>query len=195
MGDADLDRAESRTTYRNEDDIAAGLRRRDPDAMEALYDLVSRRAFGLAFRMLGDSQSAEDVLQESFLSIWRAAERIDHSRGRLQSYVLTVVHRRAIDALRSRKAAPAVELPEDLPLPDERVDVAGTVASEIDAEAVRGALAALPEDQRQAVDMAYFQGLTHVEIADALNLPLGTVKSRLRLAVDKLRVSLSGYWS
>jgi RNA polymerase sigma-70 factor (ECF subfamily) len=161
--------------------------------MEALYDLLSRRAFGLAYRMLGDSQSAEDVVQESFLSIWKAAERIDLSRGRLQSYVLTVVHRRAIDSLRSRKGTLTKELPEDMPLVDERADVAGTVAKALDGEVVRGALEGLPEEQREVVDMAYFQGLTHVEIAEGLGLPLGTVKSRLRLALDKMRVSLSGY--
>ncbi len=161
--------------------------------MEALYDLLSRRAFGLAYRMLGETQSAEDVVQDSFLSIWRAADRIDLSRGRLQSYVLTVVHRRAIDVLRSRKGSATKELPEDMPLVDERADVAGTVARELDGEAVRGALDVLPEEQRRVVDMAYFQGLTHVEIADGLGVPLGTVKSRLRLALDKLRVSLSGY--
>lgn len=161
--------------------------------MEALYDLLSRRAFGLAYRMLGDSQSAEDVVQDAFLSVWRAAERIDLARGRLQSYVLTVVHRRAIDVLRRRKGSQAGELPEDMPLADERADVAASVARALDGEAVRGALDVLPEEQKQVVDMAYFQGLTHVEIADGLGLPLGTVKSRLRLAMDKLRVSLSGY--
>lgn len=161
--------------------------------MEALYDLLSRRAFGLAYRMLGDSQSAEDVVQDSFLSIWRAAERIDLSRGRLHSYVLTVVHRRAIDVLRTRKGALSNSLPEDLPLADERVDVEGTVAKALDGDTVRQALEGLPGEQRQVVDMAYFQGLTHVEIAEKLALPLGTVKSRLRLALDKMRVSLSGY--
>jgi RNA polymerase sigma-70 factor (ECF subfamily) len=161
--------------------------------MEALYDLLSRRAFGLAYRMLGDSPSAEDVVQESFLSIWRAAERIDLSRGRLQSYVLTVVHRRAIDVLRTRKGAHSTTLPEDLPLADERVDVEGTVTKALDGDTVRQALEGLPGEQRQVVDLAYFQGLTHVEIAEKLALPLGTVKSRLRLALDKMRVSLSGY--
>ena len=161
--------------------------------MEALYDLLSRRAFGLAYRMLGDSQSAEDVVQDAFLSVWRAAERIDLARGRLQSYVLTVVHRRAIDVLRSRKGSPTRELPEDMPLADERADVAASVAKTLDGEVVRGALNGLPEEQRQVVEMAYFQGLTHVEIAKGLGLPLGTVKSRLRLALDKMRVSLSGY--
>jgi RNA polymerase sigma-70 factor, ECF subfamily len=159
--------------------------------MEALYDSLSRQAFGLAYRMLGDTQSAEDVVQEAFLSVWRAAERIDTTRGKLQSYVLTVVHRRAIDALRTRKGVvqPVDEAPD---VRDERADVAGTVEMVMDAQAVRAALKELPEEQKAVVEMAYYQGLTHVEIADKTSLPLGTVKSRLRLALEKIRASLSG---
>jgi RNA polymerase sigma-70 factor (ECF subfamily) len=162
--------------------------------MEALYDRLSRQAFGLAYRMLGDSQSAEDVVQDAFLSVWRAAERIDASRGKLQSYVLTVVHRRAIDVLRARKA-PVTQLgADDAPdIRDRRTDVVETVAMMLDAQAVRNALGALPEEQRMVVEMAYFRGLTHVEIAERLALPLGTVKSRLRLALNKIRAALSGH--
>lgn len=160
--------------------------------MEALYDGLSRQAFGLAYRMLGDTQSAEDVVQEAFLSIWRAAARIDAKRGKLQSYVLTVVHRRAIDALRARKglAQPTHDPPD---IKDERADVAATVEMVLDAQAVRAALGGLPEEQKAVVEMAYYQGLTHVEIAEKTNLPLGTVKSRLRLALDKIRVALAGH--
>ena len=161
--------------------------------MEALYDLLSRRAFGLAYRMLGDSQSAEDAVQDAFLSVWRAADRIDLARGRLQSYVLTIVHRRAIDVLRSRRSSQAEDLPDDVPIPGERDVVSAIVSKALDGEVVRGALGELPVEQQQVVDIAYFQGLTHVEIAEGLGLPLGTVKSRLRLALDKMRVSLSEY--
>jgi RNA polymerase sigma-70 factor (ECF subfamily) len=159
--------------------------------MEALYDSLSRQAFGLAYRMLGDRQSAEDVVQEAFLSVWRAAERVDTTRGKLQSYVLTVVHRRAIDALRTRKGlAQPVEDPPDVR--DERADVAGTVEMVMDAEAVRAALGSLPQEQKAVVEMAYYQGMTHNEIAERTKLPLGTVKSRLRLGLDKIRASLAG---
>lgn len=160
--------------------------------MEALYDGLSRQAFGLAYRMLGDTHAAEDVVQEAFLSIWRAAERVDTTRGKLQSYVLTVVHRRAIDALRTRKglAQPTDDPPD---IKDERADVAARVEMVLDAEAVRAALGGLPEEQKAVVEMAYYQGLTHVEIAEKTNLPLGTVKSRLRLALDKIRVALAGH--
>jgi RNA polymerase sigma-70 factor (ECF subfamily) len=160
--------------------------------LEALYDRVSRQAFGLAYRMLGDSQLAEDVVQDAFLSVWRAAERADASRGKLQSYVLTVVHRRAIDVIRSRKNV--AQMGDDPPeIPDNKTDVAETVEMVLDAQAVRSALGNLPDEQRMVVEMAYFQGLTHVEIAEGLALPLGTVKSRLRLALDKIRAALTGH--
>ena len=189
---SDLAASTSRTSYQDDNSIAAGLRRRDPLAMEALYDGLSRQAFGLAYRMLGDTHAAEDVVQEAFLSIWRAAERVDTQRGKLQSYVLTVVHRRAIDALRSRKGL--AQRTDDRPdIRDERADVAATVEMVLDAQAVRAALGELPAEQRAVVEMAYYQGLTHVEIADKTDLPLGTVKSRLRLALDKIRVALAGY--
>jgi len=160
--------------------------------MEALYDRLSRQAFGLAYRMLGDTHAAEDVVQEAFLSVWRAAERIDTARGKLQSYVLTVVHRRAIDALRARKglAKPTDDPPD---IRDERADVAETVEMVLDAQAVRAALGELPAEQRAVVEMAYYQGMTHVEIAEKTDLPLGTVKSRMRLALEKIRVALAGY--
>ncbi|MEO8456693.1 MAG: sigma-70 family RNA polymerase sigma factor [Chloroflexota bacterium] len=158
--------------------------------MEALYDRLSRQAFGLAYRMLGDSHAAEDVVQETFLSVWRASDRIDTTRGKLSSYLLTVVHRRAIDALRSRKATVDTDSAPDIK--DERADVPRTVEMVMDAEAVRTALTGLPEEQRAVVDMAYYKGMTHVEIAEKLSLPLGTVKSRMRLALDKIRIALAG---
>jgi RNA polymerase sigma-70 factor (ECF subfamily) len=159
--------------------------------MEALYDRMSRRAFGLAYRIVGDGAAAEDVVQEAFLSLWRTAERIDSTRGNLQSYILTIVHRRSIDVLRSRSGLAERQLPEDAA---ERVagegDFTERVASQVDGEVVRSALGGLPDDQRQVVDMAYYQGLTHAEIAERLGVPLGTVKGRMRLALEKMRGSL-----
>jgi RNA polymerase sigma-70 factor (ECF subfamily) len=156
--------------------------------MESLYDLYSRQAYGLAYRIVNDAHSAEDIVQEAFMSVWRSAERVDAARGKLKSYLLTVVHRRAIDFVRARKARPAGEQPEN---PDafgsEDPDYAALVASSIEGEAVRSAVRELPEDQLRVVEMAYYSGLTHTEIAHELDVPLGTVKSRLRLALDKLR--------
>ncbi len=159
--------------------------------MEALYDRMSRRAFGLAYRIVGDGAAAEDVVQEAFLSLWRTAERIDSERGNLQSYILTIVHRRSIDVLRSRNGLSERLLPDDAA---ERLasegDFTERVARQVDGEVARSALGGLPDDQRQVVDMAYYQGLTHAEIAERLGLPLGTVKGRMRLALEKMRGSL-----
>ena len=159
--------------------------------MEVLYDRLSRRAFGLAYRIVGDGPAAEDVVQEAFLAVWRSAERIDAARGNLRSYVLTIVHRRAIDVLRSRSGLSERQLPESAAelLPREG-DFTEAVASSVDGAVVRGALEDLPEDQRQVIEMAYYQGLTHIEISERLGLPLGTVKSRMRLALQKMRGSL-----
>lgn len=158
--------------------------------MEVLYDRLSRQAFGLAYRMLGDGAAAEDVVQEAFLSVWRGSDRIDAARGKLQSLVLTIVHNKAIDVLRSRKSGTT-----DLPLEPavERAaegDFTERVATTVDAQVVRDALDSLPEDQRQAVELAYYGGLTHTEISERLGLPLGTVKGRLRLALEKMRTTL-----
>ena len=158
--------------------------------MEILYDRLSRQAFGLAYRMLGDGAASEDIVQEAFLSVWRQADRIDTARGKLQSLVLTVVHNKAIDFLRSKKSG-AGDLPlEPAEARAEEGDFTERVATAVDGEVVRDALGTLPEDQREAVELAYYGGLTHTEIAERLGVPLGTVKGRLRLALDKLRVTL-----
>jgi DNA-directed RNA polymerase specialized sigma24 family protein len=99
----DLNTSAGRTTYTEEDELAAGLRRREPEAVEALYDRLSRQAFGLAYRILGDGPAAEDAVQEAFLTVWRQADRFDPARGKLSSFVMTVVHHKAIDSLRVRR--------------------------------------------------------------------------------------------
>jgi RNA polymerase sigma-70 factor (ECF subfamily) len=161
--------------------------------MEALYDRLSRQAFGLAYRILGDAPAAEDAVQEAFLTVWRQSERVDAARGKLTSFVLTIVHHRAIDALRSRKG----QMSKQVSLDPELVEKAGPDVTErallaLDRDAVRDAVAQLPDDQRQTVMMAYFEGKTHVEISDELGVPLGTVKSRMRLALEKMRTAFAG---
>jgi RNA polymerase sigma-70 factor (ECF subfamily) len=183
--------ASERTIYREDGDLAAALRRREPLAMEVLYDRLSRQAFGLAYRIMGDGPSAEDVVQEAFLTVWRQADRIDAARGKLSSFVLTLVHNKAIDALRARSGRVARQVSVDVAdIEKEGADVSERVLQSVSRDEVREALAAVPEDQRRAIEMAYYQGLTHVEIAEALDLPLGTVKSRLRLGLEKMRVVL-----
>jgi RNA polymerase sigma-70 factor (ECF subfamily) len=161
--------------------------------MEVLYDRLSRQAFGLAYRILGDSGAAEDAVQEAFLTVWRQSHKVDAARGKLTSFVLTVVHHKAIDALRARKGHMSRQVSLDPVLVEKAgPDVTERALLALDRDAVRDAVALLPEDQRRVVLMAYFEGKTHVEISVELGVPLGTVKSRMRLALDKMRTSLAG---
>jgi RNA polymerase sigma-70 factor (ECF subfamily) len=169
----------------------AALRRREPRAMELIYDRYGRQAFGLAFRIMGDRPSAEDVVQEAFLTLWRQAERVDPSRGKLGSLLMTMVHHKAIDALRSRQGRTARQVSIDLAdIEKTGADVTDRVFQSLNKDEVRKTLASIPEEQRRPIEMAYFEGLTHVEIAEALSLPLGTVKSRVRLGLEKMRAAL-----
>jgi RNA polymerase sigma-70 factor (ECF subfamily) len=165
------------------------LRRDERDAMAALYDSYGRLAYGLAYRIVGEPREAEDVVQESFLALWRQAGRLDPARGSVRSYLLTIVQRRAVDVLRRRAGRPEralddVEVPGNAGDPLEQASLAEQRAN------VRRALNALPPDQRQAVELTYFAGLTIREMADKQSVPLGTAKSRLRLALERLRTIL-----
>ena len=187
----DLKDSDPRNTYSEDGDLAAGLRRREPLAMEVLYDRLNRQAFGLAYRILGDGPTAEDVVQEAFLTLWRQAERIDAARGKLSSFVLTLVHHKAIDAQRARKGQVARQLSVEVADVEKAgADVTERVLQSLNRVEIRAALAAVPDDQRRTIELAYYEGMTHVEIAEALECPLGTVKSRLRLGLEKMRTAL-----
>ena len=163
----------------------------EPAAIEALYERYSSMAFGLASRITGDPALAEDVVQDAFLGVWRSASRYTESRASARTWVLSIVHHRAIDALRRRR--PTTELPAtDAPPPRSLVidDTWPEVAGRLDREAVNVALASLSDVQREAIELAYFGGLTQSEIASRTGAPLGTVKSRLRLGLLALRESL-----
>ena len=156
--------------------------------MELLYERFGRLAFGLAYRILGESPSAEDAVQEAFLTVWRQAERLDPARGRVGSFLMTVVHHKAIDLLRSRRGQEARSVPLDpATIEAQEADVLDRVATSMGAAAAREALRSLPQEQREPIELAYFEGMTHVEIAEALGVPLGTVKSRLRLGLERMR--------
>ena len=156
--------------------------------MELLYDRFGRLAFGLAYRILEDGPSAEDAVQEAFLTVWRQAERLDPVRGRVGSFLMTVVHHKAIDLLRSRRGQAARSAPLDpATIEAQEADVLDRVATSMSAAAARQALRSLPPEQREPIELAYFEGMTHVEIAEALGVPLGTVKSRLRLGLERMR--------
>jgi RNA polymerase sigma-70 factor, ECF subfamily len=165
----------------------------DPRAFELIYDRHGGAAFSLAYRMVGNRVAAEDATQEAFLSIWRSRVRYDRSRGSVRTWVLGIVHKRAIDALRrgavhDRRKETMDGVEERFEAP-ERTDV--EAARREEAAGVRRALGTLPEDQRRAIELAYFAGFSHTEIAELLDEPVGTVKGRMRLGLDKLRRRLT----
>jgi RNA polymerase sigma-70 factor (ECF subfamily) len=162
-------------------------------AFEVIFDRHSGVAFSLAFRMCGRRAKAEDIVQEAFLSLWRSGSRYDRSRGSVRSWVLSAVHNRAIDSFRrdaagDRRDVRDDELAERMPAPDLTDD---EVERRDDARQVRGALEELPADQRRVIELAYFGGFTHSQIAEMLGLPTGTVKGRMRLGLAKLRLALT----
>jgi RNA polymerase sigma-70 factor (ECF subfamily) len=167
---------------------------KDPAAFEVFYDRHGGAGYSLAHRIVGDRSGAEDVTQEAFLSIWRSSARYDPARGSVRSWTLGIVRNRAIDALR-RASGPAPKL--DL---DDEVLLEGRPAAELTdsevirrdvAERVRGALGELPQEQSQVIALAYFGGFSHSEIASMLGAPLGTIKGRMRLGLEKLRDTLA----
>jgi RNA polymerase sigma-70 factor, ECF subfamily len=145
-------------------------------------------------RVLGDPGRAEDAVQDAFLSVWRHAESFDADRGSLRSWLLASVRNRAVDFLRGRGAHERreEELPPDTGPSDEPADPWREVAASLERAAVRDALASLPAEQRQVIELAYFGGYTHTEISDMTRLPLGTVKGRMRLGLEKMSSYLSG---
>jgi RNA polymerase sigma factor (sigma-70 family) len=164
--------------------IAAG----ELHALDELYERYKTMAYSIAYRITNDATLAEDVVQDAFLGAWRNAERYVAGKGSVKTWLLSIVHHRAIDAIRRRK--PTAELPdvELVPPPQFQVpDVWAEVAADLDAEEVRRALATLSDVQREAIELAYFGGLTQQEVAERTGTPLGTVKSRMRLGLLAMR--------
>jgi len=160
-------------------------------ALDELYERYKTMAYSIAYRITNDATLAEDVVQDAFLGAWRNAARYIEGRGSVKTWLLSIVHHRAIDAVRRRR--PTTELPEReaVPPPELRLpDVWAEVAAKMDAETVREALGALSDVQREAIELAYFGGLTQLEIADRTGTPLGTVKSRMRLGLLAMRKHL-----
>jgi RNA polymerase sigma-70 factor (ECF subfamily) len=175
-----------------DEDLMQLMRRGDPRAFEAVYERHSGAAFSLAYRMVGRGNVAEDVVQEAFLSIWRSGARYERARGSVRTWVLGIVHHRAIDQLRRSsvhsKRRASDEGIEDRIESGERTDV--EVARRDEAQAIRAAMETLPPEQSHVIELAYFGGFTHTEIAAILETPVGTVKGRMRLGLEKLRHSL-----
>jgi RNA polymerase sigma-70 factor, ECF subfamily len=175
-----------------DEDVMQLVRRADARAFEVIYERHSAAAFSLAYRMMGTRAGAEDVTQDAFLSLWRSGARYDRTRGSVRTWVLGIVHHRAIDALRRAtvhdKRRASDEGIEERFEARERTDV--EAARREEAGTVRGALSSLPADQSQVIELAYFGGFTHTEIADMLDAPVGTVKGRMRLGLKKMRAQL-----
>lgn len=176
-------------------DLMARVAAQDKRALEELYARHAGAALGLALRMLGERNSAEDLVQEAFWRVWRRAGTFELQRGQFAPWLLGIVHNLAIDEMRRRRVRPnplSTDANDDalLELPDRDADVVETVFVNVTAAQVRAALAQLPDAQRQVVELAYYEGLTHQEIAARLNEPLGTVHTRARLALQRLRETL-----
>src|SRR4051812_18072901 len=175
-----------------DEDLMRLVQRGDARAFEAVYDRHGSAAFSLAYRIAGNRTVAEDIVQEAFLSVWRSSVRYQPERGNLRSWLLSVVHNRAIDSIRrqvvhSKRQVDADGIEERKAAP-ELTDVEAFRREE--AQTVRSAMERLPSDQLRVIELAYFGGFTHSQIAEVLGEPLGTVKGRMRLALDKMRDGL-----
>ena len=164
----------------------------DAQAFEVIFDRHADAAFSLAYRMCGRRTTAEDVVQEAFLSLWRSGAQYDQRRGSVRSWVLKVVHNRAIDVFRRSTVRTSRDVADDgiterMPATE---DTGAEVERRDEAGQVRTALQELPSEQRQVIELAYFGGFSHSQIADMLKLPAGTVKGRMRLGLNKMRHAL-----
>ncbi len=175
-----------------DEDLIGRVRDGDGRAFEVLVERHADVAFSLAYRMCGRRAMAEDVVQEVLLSLWRSSARYDRTRGSVRTWVLRVVHNRAIDVLRRDAVRAGRDVSDDDSM--QRLAARESTEAEVqrraEASQMRDALGALPAEQRQVIELAYFGGFTHREIAQMLALPAGTVKGRMRLALTKLRISV-----
>jgi RNA polymerase sigma-70 factor, ECF subfamily len=173
------------------------IARAHPGALSELYDRYGRLVFSVAYSATADSSLAEEITQDAFLRVWQRAESFDAQVGKVASWLASIARHRAIDLFRRQQVrseghAQALEEMPDYELVDEAMDVESSVEAAQVRQQVRLALRQLPDEQRQALAWAFFRGLTHEQIAQQLDLPLGTVKTRIRLGMQKLRSFLSG---
>ncbi|MGH2364701.1 MAG: sigma-70 family RNA polymerase sigma factor [Chloroflexota bacterium] len=165
---------------------------RDPDALARLYDAYAGLAYSLTLRMLRDPGLAEDVVQEAFFNVWRNAGRFELARGSVHTWLLSIVHNLTIDKLRRARRKHSLDVGLDAAEEVlEAPDVWRDVSARLETERIRQGLSGLPSEQRRTIELAYYGGCTQTEIAARLHIPLGTVKGRLRLGLDKLRLALA----
>jgi len=171
-----------------DEDLISLVEASDANAFAALYDRHRRAAFALAYRMMGDHQAAEDLAQDAFLKVWRGAGSYRADRGSVRTWILSIVHNRGIDQLRShasrRRTQDRIEASAPRSQPSEAF---AETWRNSQRDQVREALNALPTEQLKILELAYFSGYTHVEISQLRSLPLGTVKGRMRLGLKKIR--------
>jgi RNA polymerase sigma-70 factor, ECF subfamily len=178
----------SQLAHLSDEALVALVARGDETALGELYDRVGRIAYGLAYRVLRDERLAEDAVQEGFLAAWRTAAAFSADRAKASTWLLTLVHRRAVDLVRREERRRTEPLPED-----DRAPAATSPAAEeaawlrFDRERVQEALRALPDTQREAIELAYYGGFSQSELAERLGLPLGTIKSRMFAGLARLR--------
>jgi RNA polymerase sigma-70 factor (ECF subfamily) len=173
-----------------DEDLMPLIGNKDPEAFEVFYDRHGGAAYSLAYRIVGEPGAAEDVTQEAFISLWRSGARYDRARGGVRSWMLSIVRNRAIDSLRAGSSkAPKLTYDDDAVLeqrPADELTEEEAMRHETASE-VRGALQQLPGDQSKVIELAYFGGFSQSEIARMLEVPLGTVKGRMRLGLEKIR--------
>lgn len=192
-----MDDGGSYSVQESDEELIGRLADGDIDALDTLYARYARPVFSLAYRVLGDDAEAEEVTQDVFERAWRHAPTFDRTRGRFGTWLLSVTHHVAIDAVRRRGRRPVAlgGEPGALALQlvaDPKVDVATVSVEHVAGAQIRAALRELPEPQRRAIELAYFAGMSHLEIAAALGDPLGTVKARIRRGMERLRAALEG---
>jgi RNA polymerase sigma-70 factor (ECF subfamily) len=177
-----------------DEELMPWIGRKDPEAFEVFYDRHGGAAYSLAYRILGERGAAEDCIQEAFISIWRSGGKFDAARGSVRSWTLSIVRNRAIDVLRSKAGkAPKMTFDDDEIIesrPADELTDEEAMRNETATE-VRGALSQLPDEQSKVIQLAYFGGFSQSEIAGMLNVPLGTVKGRMRLGLEKIRGELA----
>ncbi len=171
-----------------DEDLISLVEGEDPEAFGALYDRHSRAAYSLAYRMMSEKQAAEDLVQDAFLKVWRAAGSYQAKRGSVRTWILSIVHNRGIDQLRSTASRRRIQEKVEASAPSSQPSEAFAESwRNTQRQQVREALRTLPEEQLKILELAYFSGYTQVEMADLLDLPLGTVKGRMRLGLKKLK--------
>lgn len=177
------------------DELLQRVARGDHDAFEGVYDLVAGQVLGVVRRVLRDPAQSEEVTQEVLVEVWRLASRFDPGRGTAQSWVLTMAHRRAVDRVRSAQAS--TDRDERVAQRDQQLpydEVSEQVEARLEAEQVRRCLGSLTDLQRESVRLAYYRGCTYREVSDLLSVPLGTVKTRMRDGLIRLRDCLGVAW-